>query len=271
MPTDASARPATPSSLNPSAVSPGYEADPLKLNQHIEATYFNLRIGMAVLAFALPPLLVVGAKLLRDVPLQASMSAYYYAGDGIMRNVFVGALITIGSFLYLYKGFSHSEDWALNLGGLFVTIVALVPMQWQCGNACSRFSVHGTFAVLFFLCIAFVCLFRATDTVSLLPTEAERKRFTLTYRIIGAVMILAPVAAVVVSEFLAKAGETPQPMIFIETSGVWTFAAYWAVKSREMHVTRAERLAFEGRVTRVKRHRRLRPDDAILVATDVSR
>ncbi len=79
------------------------------------------------------------------------MSVYYYSRMG---DVFVGALISIGLFLYLYKGFSTRENWALNVGGALAVSVALLPTSPISGGHTSTSTLHGTFAVLFFLCIA---------------------------------------------------------------------------------------------------------------------
>jgi hypothetical protein len=101
---------------------------PKHLQAHITASYTTLRIGMGVLAIVLPFLLWIAGHLLADLPLQGSMSAYYHAGGGAVRDGFVGALFAIGVFLMLYKGFTAFENWALNLAGGFLLIVALVPM-----------------------------------------------------------------------------------------------------------------------------------------------
>jgi hypothetical protein len=257
--------PSLSNTLSSTGVPPGYTVEPVKLEEHVEATYFTLRSGIAILGFALPILLPVGAKIARDVPLQPSLSAYYFAGAGAMRNEFVGILVTVGAFLYLYKGFSRSENVALNLAGIFAVCIALVPMPWNCGTTCSPVSVHGTAAVLFFLCIAYVCLFRAMDTLSLLDDPQRVARYKRSYRILGASMVISPVAALLVNALLQRRGEESLGVFFIEGFAVWVFAAYWSVKSRELRETSAERQAFEGKVVRVKAHRRWLPDNAAII------
>jgi hypothetical protein len=54
-------------------------------------------------------------------------------------------------------------------------------------------------------------------------------------------------------------------VLVIETFGVWAFAAYWWVKSRELKETSAEQRAIEGRLARAKKPRRVLPDDARLI------
>ena len=165
------------------------------LRDHVVATYLTLRIGVAALALALPLLLSVGGLLLADLELQTSMSAYYHAGYGAMRNVFPGVLIAVAAFLVLYKGFTAFENWALNLAEVFLIGVALVPMEWNC-KTCSGFSAHGTFAVLFFLAIAYVCIFRAWDTLGLIRDKDRASAYQRFYRLMGWGMIASPAIAV---------------------------------------------------------------------------
>ena len=84
--------------------------------KHITQTYVNLRVGMAAMALLLPLLLMAGSWLSTNVVFQSSISAFYHTP---MRNLFVGLLVAVGSFLYLYKGFSNEENIALNFAGVF--------------------------------------------------------------------------------------------------------------------------------------------------------
>jgi len=221
-------------------------ADAGQLQKHMAGTYFTLRIGMGVLAAALPPLLWLGGRLLDREPLRCSMSAYYYSPA--MRDTFVGAVVAIGVFLYLYKGFSRQENWALNLAGALAVGVALVPTGPRCEEGGGAFTLHGTFAVLFFVSIAYVCIFRASDTLSLIRDTRKAERLRTTYRALGAFMIVSPVVAAVLS-FVLQPGERGRSLVFfVEALGVFTFAAYWLTKSRELSATDAERLALERKL-----------------------
>src|SRR5918997_1425101 len=103
---------------------------------HVFDTYHWLRVGIAVIAFGFPLWLWAFGKW-HGLPLQGSMSAYYWAaieGDPPVRVWFVGWIFAIGSFLILYKGYSLREDWALNLAALCLIGVALFPMSWNCGS-----------------------------------------------------------------------------------------------------------------------------------------
>ena len=219
------------------------------LQEHMEATYFNLRYGLLIIAAALL-LMPLIARVFGGVPLQGSLSAYYHASDGAYRNLFVGALVAVGAMLYLYKGFSRDENYVLNLAGSFAVGVAMIPMQWNCGDTCAKLSIHGTVAVAFFICIAYVCLFRASDTLELLRDKSQIQKYKRTYRTFGVLMILSPIAAVLVSIVVPSRGPESTRILMIEEFGVAVFGAYWLAKTSEMRKTNAERLALRGRARR---------------------
>lgn len=214
-----------------------------ELQANILSTYFTLRLGIVVLSVALPLVLYFGGKL-AGVDLLSSMSAYYGGHDGLMRNWFVGILWTIGSFLYLYKGFSVAENVALNFAGGFAIGVAMIPCNcWDGAGASSK--LHAFCAVSFFLSMAFVCLFCAGDTIGLLPDQKTQNKFKRRYRIIGWLLVASPAAAVLASYLLDQHANFK---FFVEAFGVWIFAAYWAVKSHEFRITSAEKLAVQGKL-----------------------
>lgn len=87
-------------------------------------TYTALRMGVVVVILAL------GFAVWREIAnapdgcVQRSLSAYYYTP---VRPVFVGALLIIGFVMIVMWGMTSVEDAALNLAGLLLTVVALVP------------------------------------------------------------------------------------------------------------------------------------------------
>jgi hypothetical protein len=255
------------SNSTPSAkpVPEGYQVEDSRLEDRFQRTYFTLRWGVAILGATLPPLLVVVAWLRGGVGLQASMSTYYFAGNGAARDVFVGVLVAVGAGLFFYRGFSRAEDLALNFAGAFAVAVAIVPTQWQCGASCSWWSVHGTAAVLFFVCIAYVSLVRAADTLVLLRDDKTIKKYKAWYYGTGLVMIGSPLAAVIASAVFQRRGSESPTLFFIEAFGVESFAAYWIAKSIELRETSAAERAAAGGLKRATRHRRMWFDDAIVV------
>jgi hypothetical protein len=223
-----------------------------ELETHVFSTYITLRYGMAVLAFAFPIILYFVGRI-HNIPLQDSMSAYYHAlpPNGIPfidlfapRSFFVGLLFAIGAFLYLYKGFSSLENMLLNVAGVCAWGVALYPIPWACDPTCPKITPHYIFAVVLFVCIGAVSIYCTRQTLHLLKDERTRRQYVRLYNTLGAAMLASPVAAIVVSFAL---GEFKKHIFFIEAAGVWAFAAYWWVKSRELAITEAEKLALSRR------------------------
>ena len=204
-----------------------------KLKKHIIKTYFILRFGIGVLAILFPFLLWIFG-LFKGVPLQDSMSAYYHANQ-TTRDIFVGILIALGLFICLYRGFSTRENWTLNLAGIFAIGVALFPMEWDCGDACRKFSLHGFFAVSLFLCMAYVCIRCASETLHLLKNPSIEDRYRKIYKWLGIGMIIAPIIAWVLTVVFRHAY-----VFIIEFVGIAIFAAYWLVKSHELKSTEPE-------------------------------
>ena len=216
------------------------------LQKHILATYINLRIGMAIIGIVFPVLLYVGGRFY-GLPLQDSMSAYYHALiDGkSMRDFFVGILFALGVFLYLYKGYTNRENIALNFAGAFAIGIAIFPMEWNCGSNCSNISVHGVCAVSFFLAIAYVSIWRSSDTLPLIKDEKTRARYRNTYRAMGFAMLASPLTALVLTLFFQNAKSYNY---FVELAGVWAFSGYWFLKSRELKESSADRRAVESQL-----------------------
>lgn len=211
------------------------------LQKHFESTYHSLRIGIALIGIVLPLLLWLGG-FMSGVELQGSMSAYYYTP---WRDVFVGGLCGVGMALYLYKGFSTEENVALNVAGACALLVGLCPTrsgdEWLPVNY-----LHVASAVVFFLSLAYVSLFRAEDTLSLIRDGHRAKRYALSYRSLGVAMLGSPLAALAAAWFLRSPSGHTSKVFFIEAFGVWAFGFYWLVKSREMKESSADRAANEG-------------------------
>jgi hypothetical protein len=212
------------------------------------ATYRALRWATAILGLALPWVLWLGGRILAGEPLEESMSAYYYTG---MRDELVGILFAVGSFLVVYRGYTWLENWALNLAGFFVAGVALFPTGSRDAGA-SGSPLHVLFAVSFFASIAYVCIFRASDTLALIHEETVARRFRKVYQLLGGLMILSPLLALLLA--LPEPGSRARSFIFfVEAVGVYVFAAYWIVKSLEIARTDSERLAVKGKLA-TRRH-----------------
>ena len=236
---------------------------PRTIEQQIKATYSALRVGAAVIAFIFPLLLWGGGKV-AGFTLRDSMSAYYWAtptqlcpcGEnpdhscktkgneanvalifparqealepGTMRSWFVGLLFSIGALLYVNQGHSRKEDMALNLAGLLAVGVAVFPMPWDCYH--HTFSPHGFCAISFFLCIAFVSAVCSRDTLVLIRDKKLRAKYQQAYVGLAIAMVISPLAAYGFNFITSQRS----PVYWAELFGIYAFAGYWCVKTKEM-------------------------------------
>ena len=211
-------------------LSPDTERDaPDRLRVHMFKTYDWLRLGLAVLAIALPLLLFFFGG-----PRLESMSAYYNAAPGgwfVSRDWFVGILWAVAALLIVYKGYDPREDRALNLAGVFAIGVALVPTRENAPEYFGFITLHGAFAVLFFLCLGYVALFRAGDTLRLFSVPEKQQRYGKWYKLIGALMVGATATAVVLGTLESR---RPTATFVTEWVAIYSFALYWLVKSYEL-------------------------------------
>jgi len=223
------------------------------LQRHILSTYNSLRIGMFVIAAATPVVIVLWAYIF-GISWQNSISAYYFAPLANKleysaypgRVPFVGILFALGSFLYLYKGFSWREDVALNLAGLFALGVALCPMYAQQNYIPFSNVLHFAFAVLLFICVAYTAVFCQNETLQWVVDARRRARYRMAYHVIGFAMGLFPLVGLA----LAVSFHAVQRHVFwIELAGIWAFAAYWLTKSLELKGSEVELKAVSGRLT----------------------
>lgn len=220
-------------------------------NRQITSTYRALRLGLAALALSYPLALVAGAWLHAHLPLARSLSEYYHLfdltqmeyGKGVMRDAFVGYLFAQAALLYAYKGYTKLEDWALNLAAVMAVGIAIFPMAWPDLEGGFSMSLHGGCAALFFVGIAYVCIFRAQDTLPLIVDEKRRNRYKFIYRLQGMAMLLLPLAIMLMYSFSTHNNSA---IFWIELASIYTFASYWMVKSHEASSSQLEQKAAAG-------------------------
>ena len=220
-----------------------------EMQDHIFFTYLSLRYGLAIIS-GLLPLIVFGVAKLQGVDLQDSISSYYWAAvEGRQppsRVWFIGGLFAVASGLYLYKGFSKAENYALNMAAILGVGVAVFPKEWNCTQNCGgAVSLHGFCAVTMFLFLAYVVLFRAKDTLRFLPDDSkpDARFYRKAYAIIGVFMVVSPITAFVVNVFV---GTEETYIFFIETVAIVSFAAYWLAKSWELSQSGAVKKAVQA-------------------------
>ncbi len=204
-----------------------------RFRAHVSRTYFTLRLSMGISALVFPVALSLGGWIIADLAYQPSLSDYYYTRMG---DVFVGMLIAIGASLTVYAGYSRQEDRVLNLAGVLAVVVALVPPVRDlppcqiCQPLLTSSLLHGAAALAFFGAIGWICIFRARDTLELIPNQLVVRRYRQLYGLLGLLMIAAPVTAVLLSALL----DSSRMVFWAESFAVWVFAAYWLTKTYEL-------------------------------------
>jgi hypothetical protein len=212
-------------------------ADPLS----VSLSYTIIRNGVGVLGLAVPVVLIAGGGFDH---VQTSLSAYYHFsaarpgeyGAGTMRDVYVGLQFAIGAFLFFYRGHSLQEDLALNVAGIAAVLVALFPMDWPDDPRVAvsmTAQVHYLCAITFFVMVAYVCVFRARDTLCIVTDPRRRRFFARIYLMLGILMLAVP-ATIVTLEKLRPHTRNGHTTLMLEVAGVFVFAAYWLIKGFEI-------------------------------------
>jgi hypothetical protein len=233
------------------------------LRKNMLSTYYVLRMGIVVIAAALPTAMLFYSFVYHSGLEQGSISAFYGAYDGAMRNWFVGSLCAIGAFLILYKGFSFKEDMVLNVAGTAAVLIAITPCDCWLESPLPQSWLHTIFAVLFFGSMAYVCFTCALKTIDLLP-QKDKDRFRRAYFWIGVALVASPGAALVLDTFLEQIQHALQTnrghgfVFAFEAVGVWVFALYWFTKTQEYKISSAENEALKGHLDYDRTTQRLR-------------
>lgn len=229
-----------------------------EVHNHIHETYHSLRIGLAALAVALPFILILGGLFVYGIERQGELSAYYFAqtpgqthlGVYPMRSWFVGILCAIGSFLVLYRGFSNTENWLLNFAGISAVATAIIHMRVPpdcaiCGGEYfpSWPTAHLTFAAAFFILMAWVSVACSEETLIELDA-GKAANYQKVYDTLAALMVLV-VVVVPIGTYLADSSRKlfNGLILPIEIAGIFLFAAYWRIKSREIREIDAQKEA----------------------------
>jgi len=207
---------------------------------HLERSFIIQRRGMALLAAAFPVIFLVSSFILERTTFQTSISAYYWTLDP-ERNIFVGVLCAVGVFLLLYKGYSWFEDRVLDVAGVSAVGIAFFPMDklGDCVSSASGVtaSAHGTFAVIFFACIAIICIFMSRNSLKDINDPHRRAMFRRAYRWCSGTMIVSIGFAVLyrlLPEEYALFLCEKSIIFWVEAVGVWAFSAFWYIKTREL-------------------------------------
>src|SRR3954453_1204141 len=200
-------------------------------------SYLGVRRAIRAVGLLLPILLGPVGWLVFGVEIQDNMSSYYHT---LLRDVFVGALCTIGVFLFCYRGYDWIESWSANLGCLSALGLALFPLDANSDPLHQRSFVgwlHTVSGGVFFLTLAFYSLYHFPSTRAekheSAPHEAERN---FVYRISGVVILLSLIAMgaylLLFPEGWRRRFDDYNFLFWMEWVAVWAFAAAWLTKGR---------------------------------------
>ncbi len=224
----------------------------LAINRHARAehtrrevikSYYRVRQALGYLGLSLPILLMLSSAAVNS-GLEPSLSDFFHT---VSRDVFVGVLIAIGTFLVIYEGYERepgetfTDNWLATVAGISVFCVALFPNESPTGQvaALSQQLVgvnispifHYSSCLVFFYCMGHFCMFRFSKT-----RNQARRRF---YRFCGWTIVFCGTALAVASYWkqmgppVLTAFVLDNNVVFwVEAIGVWAFSLAWIVKGR---------------------------------------
>src|SRR6476620_1086622 len=93
------------------------------LDNEFIISFFRLRKALGYIGILMPLVVKGGAKYIDRLPLLNSISASYHTR---MRDIFVGTLVSVGVFLFCYRGPDKQDNWLTNIAGLCALGIALI-------------------------------------------------------------------------------------------------------------------------------------------------
>lgn len=209
--------------------------------REITQSYYRVRRLLGYLGFLLPMLLIVGV-FLPVVDMKPSISDFYHT---VLRDLFVGVLITMGVFLVSYQGYERkegepfSDNVLATVAGIMAFGVALFPnetadqievtfAQTIMGLKYTSLA-HYVCAIVFLFCLGAFCFVRFAQTSNL----SRRKTYTRCGWIIVASAVFAVGFSVVKLSGVEpyKSYVDDYALVFwAETIAVWSFSYAWLIK-----------------------------------------
>jgi hypothetical protein len=185
--------------------------------------YRALRLLVGIIAFLLP----IAVPLIASTNL-TSISASYYTNS---RDIFVGMLFIVGSFLWAYNGHSTTESVVSKIAGVAAVVIAICPTACDTCDANSKSYIHYGAAVTLFLLLAYFCFgpFRK-NTRNKPGKKGLRSKIYFTC---GCVMLFCMLGAGISRFALSK--ETMDMLditYWAETFALFAFGAAWIVAGK---------------------------------------
>jgi len=191
--------------------------------------YLTLRIIVGILGITLPFILALGAWIFFGKGLQDSISEYYYTG---MRDVFVGIIFIIGSFLITYRGYDIIDNIVSTIGGISAILAAIFPASPGAAPTVSGI-LHVIFAGLFFLALIYFALVLFPKTSPVTPPTPHKLQRNKVYKTCGWIMIICLVLLIIYSLLpnnIKSALKPLHPGFWLEAITVIAFGVCWLTK-----------------------------------------
>lgn len=201
-------------------------------------SYLNLRRAIGILGVAFPFILALGSYLIDKMPIQSSISNYYYTG---MRDVFVGILFAFALFLFSYKGYNFIDNFVGNLGSIFAIGVAIFPTPPDLPAIQENptlGTLHFISAALFFSTLIYFSLFLFTKSdVARKFFSPEKINRNIVYILCGCIMIVCILLIASYLLFLEDryiALSRLYPVFFLESIALLAFGVSWLTKGQTL-------------------------------------
>ncbi len=198
-------------------------------------SYLTLRRAIGAMGITLPLLVTIIPALAWAVSgqaefpsMKASISEYY---DSPSRNVFVGVLFALGSFLGSYRG--HADGQLKLFGRDVLGDNGLANISAGCAFATALFPVTSDHAWVRFVHVAAAGgLFSAFAVLSAFQFTRGNSSHNRLYRVCG-VLVAFLLACVIVYKLTPGAQRVMPGLVFyLETAMLITFGVAWIVKGR---------------------------------------
>lgn len=213
-------------------------------NENIIISYLTLRKWLGILGMVLAPLLVITTFIVGTCnEILESISIYYYSTAG---DILVGVLSSIAVFLFAYKGYEKKDDIAANLAAISALGIGYFPTTAHLSKACPVSIdnniigyIHLICGAVFFLTLAYMCLFLFTLTKPNEKPTSEKLMRNKVYHVCGygiVACIVLMLMAFALPEDIAQKVYAIRPTFTFEALSLIFFGVAWITKG-EMWLT----------------------------------
>lgn len=190
-------------------------------------TYLALRKAVGLIGILLPLILMFGNfYIFKGELVLRSISVYYHCA---MRDVFVGTLCAMASFLFFYSGDGRRDRWAGVLAGFLTLGTVIFPTTLE-GSRDLIGWLHYAFAGSLFLHLAVISLF-------FFPRKRPgvHKEVTDKIQLICGLLMIACVIAVVLYYLFFRVEGVENCFVFVaETIALVAFGVSWLTEGFDL-------------------------------------